>query len=135
MSRNIEKQHHQTFEEIKNINSAGVEFWMARKLSKILEYREFRNFLPVIEKAQNACSNSGQTVENHFVEMNEMVPIGSGAERQMSSYLDFAIFQNHDYKGLYGGLDAKGIHKNKALKKSQKILDNMGSTELAANLF
>ncbi|MBN2104081.1 DNA damage-inducible protein D [bacterium] len=49
--------------------------------------------------------------------------------------LDFAIFQNHGYKGLYGGLDAKDIHKRKGLKKSQKILDNMGSTELAANLF
>jgi len=49
--------------------------------------------------------------------------------------LDFAIFQNHGYKGLYGGLDAQGIHKRKDLKKSQKILDHMGSTELAANLF
>jgi len=49
--------------------------------------------------------------------------------------LDFAIFQNHGYKGLYGGLDAKGIHTQKGLKKSHKILDHMGSTELAANLF
>ena len=48
---------------------------------------------------------------------------------------DFAIFQNHGYKGLYGGLDAKGIHARKGLKMSQQILDNMGSTELAANLF
>lgn len=48
---------------------------------------------------------------------------------------DFAIFQNHGYKGLYGGLDAKGIHQRKGLKKNQQILDNMGSTELAANLF
>jgi len=49
--------------------------------------------------------------------------------------LDYAIFQNHGYEGLYGGLDAKGIHKRKGLKKSQQILDHMGSTELAANLF
>ena len=49
--------------------------------------------------------------------------------------LDFAIFQNHGYQGLYGGLDAKGIHQHKGLKKTQHILDNMGSTELAANLF
>lgn len=48
---------------------------------------------------------------------------------------DFAVFQNHGYKGLYGGLDARGIHEKKGLKKSQKILDHMGSTELAANLF
>lgn len=49
--------------------------------------------------------------------------------------LDYAIFQNHGYAGLYDGLDAKGIHKNKKLKKSQHILDHMGSAELAANLF
>ena len=49
--------------------------------------------------------------------------------------IDYAIFQNHGYIGLYGGLDAKGIHKRKKLKKSENILDHMGSTELAANLF
>lgn len=214
MSNNkIEKRHHRTFEEIKQRGTDGSEYWMARQLSKTLDYAEFRNFLPVIEKAKKACANSGQPVENHFVEMHEMVPIGSGTERKMNSYglsryacylivqnadpskpviangqtyfaiqtrrqeladdeafqqlkegekrlflrtemrehnkqlvetaqqagvetnLDFAIFQNHGYKGLYGGLDAKGIHARKGLKKSQQILDNMGSTELAANLF
>ncbi|TAM12538.1 MAG: DNA damage-inducible protein D, partial [Rhodanobacter sp.] len=49
--------------------------------------------------------------------------------------LDYAVFQDHGYKGLYGGLGAKDIHARKGLKKSQKILDHMGSTELAANLF
>jgi len=49
--------------------------------------------------------------------------------------LDYAIFQDHGYKGLYGGRGAKDIHGLKGLKKSQKILDHMGSTELAANLF
>lgn len=48
---------------------------------------------------------------------------------------DFAIFQDHGYKGLYGGLSAKDIHGKKKLKKSHQILDHMGSTELAANLF
>lgn len=48
---------------------------------------------------------------------------------------DFSIFQNKGYQGLYGGLGAKEIHQRKGLKKSQKILDHMGSTELAANLF
>jgi DNA-damage-inducible protein D len=46
-----------------------------------------------------------------------------------------SVFQNSGYKGLYGGLDAKGIHGKKGLKKSEQILDHMGSTELAANLF
>lgn len=48
---------------------------------------------------------------------------------------EYAIFQNYGYRGLYGGLTAQDIHKRKGLKKSQKILDHMGSTELAANLF
>jgi DNA-damage-inducible protein D len=49
--------------------------------------------------------------------------------------IDYAIFQNFGYKGLYGGLGAKDIHAKKGLKKSEQILDHMGSTELAANLF
>ncbi|MEG1149514.1 MAG: DNA damage-inducible protein D [Niameybacter sp.] len=49
--------------------------------------------------------------------------------------LEYATFQNYGYMGLYGGLKAKDIHVKKELKKSQKILDHMGSTELAANLF
>ncbi|WP_418139569.1 DNA damage-inducible protein D [Oceanimonas smirnovii] len=53
----------------------------------------------------------------------------------VESPLDYAIFQDHGYKGLYGGLGAKDIHARKGLKKSHKILDYMGSTELAANLF
>jgi DNA-damage-inducible protein D len=48
---------------------------------------------------------------------------------------DYAIFQNHGYQGLYGGMTAQDIHQHKGLKKSQQILDHMGSTELAANLF
>jgi len=49
--------------------------------------------------------------------------------------LDFAVFQNHGYRGLYNGLTADAIHRRKRLKKSQHILDHMGTTELAANLF
>ena len=53
----------------------------------------------------------------------------------ISDQRDYAIFQNKGYKGLYGGLGVKEIHARKGLKKNQKILDHMGSTELAANLF
>jgi len=56
-------------------------------------------------------------------------------EAGVETPLDYAIFQDHGYKGLYGGLGNKDIHAHKGLKKSQKILDHMGSTELAANLF
>ncbi len=84
--KDIESKHHHTFEEIKQEGQDGTEFWMARQLSRILGYAEYRNFLPVIGKAKKACENSGQPVENHFVEMHEMVSIGSGAMRKMGSY-------------------------------------------------
>jgi DNA-damage-inducible protein D len=214
MENELTNSNQTVFEQIRESDENGNEYWTARKISKVLEYAEYRNFIPVIERAKVSCKNSGQLVENHFVDYHEMVGIGSGAERQMESVklsryacylivqnadpskevvaqgqtyfavqtrlqeirqmeeynrlasedekrlflreemkrhniqladaakgagviepLDYAIFQNHGYMGLYGGLDAKGIHKNKGLKKSQHILDHMGSTELAANLF
>lgn len=213
MSNNVSNLAHDTFESIKQEDNYGNEFWYARALAKILDYAEYRNFIPVIEKAKTACEKSGYEVSGHFVDMHEMVQIGSGATRQIESYalsryacylivqnadaskpvlangqtyftiqtrrqelqdqesfnqlkedekrlylrnelkkhnkqlvetaqnagvktsLDFAIFQNHGYEGLYGGMDAKALHKHKGLGKSQQILDHMGSTELAANLF
>ncbi|AJY28423.1 putative dNA-damage-inducible protein D [Burkholderia thailandensis 34] len=56
-------------------------------------------------------------------------------EAGVETPIEYAVFQDHGYKGLYGGLGNKEIHARKGLKKSQKILDHMGSTELAANLF
>jgi DNA-damage-inducible protein D len=202
------------FEKIRHMSLEGNEYWLARELSQILEYSEFRHFLPVIEKAKQACRNSGQVIHSHFEDILEMVNIGSGAKREISDvkmsryacYLivqnsdpskevvafgqtyfaaqtraqeltqlseyqhlrsedekrlflrnemknhnkqladaarnagvvapyDYAIFQDHGYKGLYGGLGAKDIHNRKGLSKNQQILDHMGSTELAANLF
>lgn len=61
--------------------------------------------------------------------------VEAASQAGVKSGLDFAVFQNHGYQGLYGGLAAKDIHRKKGLKKSQQILDHMGSTELAANLF
>ena len=211
--KNIEQTHHQSFENIKQLDKDGNEFWYARALSKLLGYSDFRNFTKVINKAKEACTNSGQEISEHIVEVNEVVLGGSGVSNPYPSFalsryacylvvqnadpskpivangqtyfalqtrrqelkddeaftqlkedekrlflrnelkehnkqlvdtayksgvetnMDFAIFQNHGYKGLYGGLDAKGIHQKKGLKKSHKILDYMGSTELAANLF
>lgn len=60
---------------------------------------------------------------------------GAAREAGVTTSTDYAIFQNKGYEGLYGGLDQKAIHERKGLGKSQNILDHMGSTELAANLF
>lgn len=193
------------FEQIKRVNEYGSEYWSSRELAKALEYSDYRNFLNVIEKAKEACENSKQDIHIHFVEANDMVSIGSGAERPvdtvfLSRYACYLIIQNSDpskeivalgqtyfaiqtrrqektdlliednkrvklrdeikkhnaslaeaaehagvvnygkfqnfgYMGLYGGKNMADIHKIKNLTKSQKILDHMGSEELAANLF
>lgn len=201
----------QTFENIKHFDENGNEFWYARELQKALEYTEYGKFLPVIEKAIEACRKTGFDEGNHFAHVSEMVRIGSGAERKMDSYklsryacylivmngdprkevialgqtyfavktrqkelsdevaqlsedekrlairdevtirnkflassakaagvetpVDYAVFQNRGYQGLYNGLGMKDIHKRKGLKKNEQILDHMGATELAANLF
>ncbi len=209
----VARQHHTTFEGLRQLDEDGNEYWQARQLAAVLDYSQYRHFLPAIERAKTACEQSGQAISDHFEDVLTMVDIGSGAKRQIedirlsryacylvvqngdpskpviangqtyfaiqtrrqelangtafgqlsedekrlairnelaqhNKYLaataadagvesgkDFAIFQNHGYRGLYGGLDASGIHTHKGLKKSQKILDHMGSTELAANLF
>jgi DNA-damage-inducible protein D len=211
--KQITKLHHATFESIRRTDENGNEYWLARQLANVLEYSQYRHFLPAVDRAKEACQKSGQTTKDHFEDILHMVEIGSGAKRQvedirLSRYacylivqngdpskpviatgqtyfaiqtrrqeladdeqfarlsenekrqairnelaqhnkylaaaaqekgvetsLDYAIFQDHGYRGLYGGLAAKDIHVRKGLKKNQKILDHMGSTELAANLF
>lgn len=59
----------------------------------------------------------------------------AASQAGVTTGLDYAVFQDHGYRGLYGGRTKRDIHATKGLKKSQKILDHMGSTELAANLF
>jgi DNA-damage-inducible protein D len=73
-------------------------------------------------------------LRNELKEHNKLL-VETAQQAGVETGLDFAIFQNHGYRGLYGGLEARDIHARKSLKKSQKILDHMGSTELAANLF
>jgi DNA-damage-inducible protein D len=60
-----------------------VEYWMARDLQVLLDYTEWRNFLQVIEKAKISCEKAGQQVSDHFVDVNKMVQIGSGIEREI----------------------------------------------------
>ena len=207
----IKEYQEKIFEEIKQVNEYNEEFWYARELQKVLEYKEWRNFKLVIGKAIQACENSQNSPLDHFVDVNKTISMPKGATKEiedimLSRYacylivqngdprkevialgqtyfavktrqqelidnydilsvdqkrlairneminhnkslaeaaemagvktpIDYAIFQNHGYMGLYGGLKAKDIHNKKGLKKSQKILDHMGSTELAANLF
>lgn len=68
------KQGGSLFEQIKQIDENGNEFWFARQLAKVLEYADFRNFIGVINKAKEACIKGGQEVSEHLVEANEVLP-------------------------------------------------------------
>ncbi len=82
-NKKIANQHHATFEGIKQTDGQGNEFWLARPLAKVLDYSEYRHFLPVVERAREACHNSGQPIADHFEDILEMVDIGSGARREL----------------------------------------------------
>jgi DNA-damage-inducible protein D len=68
--------HVSPFERIKKVNAAGIEYWESRELAQVLEYTQYRNFEAVIEKAKLACFNSGQRLEDHFVDVTEMIEKG-----------------------------------------------------------
>lgn len=204
-------QHVSLFEQIRLEHEHGVEYWSARDLAKVLGYAKWEKFKNAIERAEVACENSGQSVDDHFYHTTKTSTFGKGGQRQiedvhMSRYgcyllvqnadpskpavamgqtyfavqtrrqeqvdqlsglteeqrrlylrgeisvynrrlaeaanlagvvepIDFAIFNDHGYMGLYGGLKSREIQRRKGLKPSQHILDYMTGSELAANLF
>jgi len=78
-----------------------MECWSARDLQEILGYAEWRNFLKVVEKAKSACENSGVSMSDHFVDVNKMVTLGSGSQREiddiaLTRYACYLIAQNGD---------------------------------------
>ena len=197
------------FENIKHIDEYGNEYWYARELSKILEYKDWRNFLKVLNKAKDACKNSGFNIDEQLVEVNRLSKRNNNAtaniqDYKLSRYICYLIVQNADpskevvalgqtyfaiqtrkqelsereynelaedekrlyrrnqvrkgnynlnktavnsgvkdlarfhnagYKGLYNGETADDIFKRKKLRYREDILDNMGSEELADNIF
>ena len=197
------------FENIKHIDDNGIEYWYARELMTVLEYKEWRKFNKVIQKAMEACDGSNYYILDHFVLKDKMVIIGSNTSRKIKDYKlsryacylivqncnprikiialaqtyfaiqtrkqelsekeyneltedkkrlyrrnqarkgnynlnktavnsgvkDLARFHNAGYKGLYNGETADDIFKRKKLRYREDILDNMGSEELADNIF
>jgi hypothetical protein len=89
------------FEQAAQAEESGIEFWSARSLQDLLGYADYRNFLNIVEKAKVACSVAGQSIEDHFVEVTEMIELGKGATREiddirLSRYACYLITQNGD---------------------------------------
>lgn len=208
---NLKAEEYKNFEEIKKIREDGTEYWNARELSEVLQYKKWENFAKVIDRAKLACQNSGFEIQEHFPEVRKTIEMPKNATKEVSDYelsrygcylivqngdprkevialgqtyfaiqtrrqevadyfkqldednkrlvirgdikqwnqmllevvhnagvitnQEYAEFQNSGYMGLYGGLTVEDIHRKKNLKDNEKILDFMGSEELAANLF
>ena len=204
-----ENYTNEKFEEIKHIDENSVEFWYARELMIILEYKQWRRFESVINKAKESCENSDISVIEHFANVGKLSKRANNAEVEINDYKlsryacyliaqngdsrkkvialaqtyfavqtrkqeitekeygmltedekrfyqrnltrkgnyslnqtakkagvkNFDKFHNSGYKGLYNGETADDIAKRKGLRYREDILDNMGSEELAANLF
>ena len=206
---NIEKYNELVFENIKHIDESGNEYWLARELQFVLQYKEWRKFKNVIDKSKITCKNSGLDINKQFVGTDKLsINVNRGKRKildyKLSRYACYLIAQNCDprkkvislaktyfaiqtrkqellekdynlltedekrlyqrnltkkgnyslnitaknsgvknfdkfhnagYKGLYNGETANDIARRKNLRYREDILDNMGSEELADNLF
>lgn len=205
----IKEYTEKVFEDIKHIDKEDNEYWLARELMTLLEYRKWERFSNAIDNAKIACEKSGYSINDHFPRVGKMVAIGSKTKRKIIDYKlsryacylivqnadprkkiialaqtyfaiqtrkqelnekeynelnedekrlyrrnqarkgnynlnqtavksgvkDLARFHNAGYKGLYNGETADDIFKRKKLRYREDILDNMGSEELADNIF
>lgn len=100
MEKGLIVQLHKNFEDFVH-EEGGVEFWYARELQELLGYDEWRNFEHTVDKAKIACESSKQRISDHFVDLNKMVDVGSGAKRdvkdiKLTRYACYLIAQNGD---------------------------------------
>lgn len=140
-----------TFEEYA-YEQDGIEYWMARELQELLGYADWRNFLNAINKAKDSCETTGEAVSDHFVDVNKMVKIGSGAERKqedimLTRYACYLIAQNGDPKkeqiAFAQSYFAIQTRKQELLEERIQLMERLAAreklaateTELSKNIF
>ncbi len=101
VENNLKKVNSTIFEGIKHIDDDGNEYWLARELLKVLEYKKWDKFINVINNAIISCKASGYMISDHFLQVGKMIKLAKGAQRKvddykLSRYACYLIAQNAD---------------------------------------
>ncbi|BBL69064.1 DNA damage-inducible protein D [Methanoculleus chikugoensis] len=142
---------HRHFEDYVH-DAGGVEFWYARDLQVLLGYKEWRNFVKVVVKAKESCQTTKHEISDHFVDVNKMVSLGSGSEREISDimltrYACYLIAQNGDprkeeiaFAQSYFAVQTRKqelieehIHLTERLKARERLRES--ESELSRNIY
>jgi DNA-damage-inducible protein D len=151
MEKGIIEKLNKRFEEYA-YEQDGTEYWLARELQELLGYSDWRNFLNTVNKAKESCKTTGEEVSNHFVDVNKMVKIGSGAERNqedimLTRYACYLIAQNGDPKkeqiAFAQSYFAIQTRKQELLEERIQLMERLEAreklavteTELSKNIF
>ena len=129
---NLKAKEYENFENIKVVREDGTEYWSARELSKILEYKKWENFAKVIDKAMLACKNSGEDVEDNFTEITKITIVGATKKKmidyELSRYASYLIIQNCNPENKRIALLQTYFATQTQRQMSTKIIENLFNT-------